>query len=202
LQVQAFWTANRTCKPPKSRREGLAPFPNSRGNGMSKNQRIETLLKIQNFYIDEAKKCYEAKAYFAGCVMLGSVLEATLLIIVALYPEEVNTLKKFPKRGGKPTSPINWSLSYLLDVARELNWLPGKLERTNNYDSPEKGEIGDDARIIHEIRNLVHPGKYLRCYPSVDITEKHFYYSFIILNLINDRLQNKLVEKDVYFPND
>ncbi len=169
---------------------------------MSKIQRLETLLKIQNFYIDEAKKCYEAKAYFAGCVVLGSVLETTLLIIVALSPEEINTLKKFPKRRGKPTAPINWSLSDLLDVARELNWLPGKLERTNKYNSPEKGEIGDDARIIYEIRNLVHPGKYLRCYPSVDITEQHFYYSFGILNAINDRLQKILIKKDVYFGND
>lgn len=166
---------------------------------MSKNQRLETLLRIQNFYIDEAKKCYDAKAYFAGCVMLGSVLEATLLTIVALYPEEINTLKKFPKRRGKATAPINWSLSDLLDMARELNWLPGKLERTNKYDRPEQGEIGDDARIIHEIRNLVHPGKYLRCYPCLDITEKHFYVSFGILNAINCRLQKKLIKKDVYF---
>jgi hypothetical protein len=107
---------------------------------MSKEiQPLGILLKIHNFYIDEANKCHEAKAYFAGCVMLGSALEATLLLMVDRYSEEINTLNKFPSRRGKPTTPINWNLSELLDVAAELNWLPRKLKRTDNYNSPEEG---------------------------------------------------------------
>jgi hypothetical protein len=169
---------------------------------MSKEiQPLETLLKIHNFYIDEAQKCYGAKAYFAGCVMLASALETTLLVMVDRYKEEINTLSKFPMRRGEPTAPINWTLSELLDIAAELNWLPRKLKRTDDYNTPEEGEIGDDARIIQEIRNLVHPGKYLRAYPLLDITEQHFFHSFVILEEIIKRLHDKLKKRDIYFGN-
>jgi hypothetical protein len=162
-------------------------------------QSLGTLLKIHNFYIDEAEKCYESKAYFAGCVMLGSALEAILLIMVSQYPEEINKLKTFPKRRGKTTAPINWSLSDLLHIAAELKWLPCKLKRTDDYSSPEQGAIDDDARIIQEIRNIVHPGKYLRSYPALEITEQHFSHAFQILEVIINRLHVKLTEKDIYF---
>jgi len=146
-------------------------------------------------YVDEANKCYEAKAYFAGCVMLGSALESILLVMVSQYPEEINTLKKFPKRSGKVFAPVEWTLSDLLNVAAELNWLPRKFKKT------EEREKDDDARIIQEIRNLVHPGKYLRSNPALDITEQHFSNSFAMLDAIIERLHDKLKDKDIHLGN-
>ena len=101
-------------------------------------QPLGTLLRIHNFYIEEAKKCYETKAFFAGCVMLGSALESILLVMVAQYQKEINTLTNFPKSRGKPTAAINWSLSDLLNVAADLNWLPRKLKRTENTIAQKK----------------------------------------------------------------
>jgi hypothetical protein len=38
------------------------------------------LWRVNRFYWREAERCEEAKAYLAGCVMLGSALENILIL--------------------------------------------------------------------------------------------------------------------------
>jgi hypothetical protein len=38
--------------------------------------------RLSRFYWKEAVRCEEAKAYLAGCVMLGSALETLLILMV------------------------------------------------------------------------------------------------------------------------
>jgi hypothetical protein len=44
------------------------------------------ILRLARFYLNEAKRCEKAKAYLAGCVMLGAALEASLILMVGMYP--------------------------------------------------------------------------------------------------------------------
>ena len=44
------------------------------------------LYQLNRFYWKEALRCEEAKAYLAGCVMLGSALETMLTLMVNCYP--------------------------------------------------------------------------------------------------------------------
>lgn len=160
----------------------------------NKLQPLKNLLKIQEFYINEANKCKDANANFAGCVMLGSALESAILLMIALYPEELEQAYKIPKWNKIKKPPIEWSLSLLLDVARDSSWLPSRLKRSDVFDSPDKGLIGDYVRVIHEIRNLVHPGRYLRNYPELDITREHFDFCYEIISSVFDSLNNKITD--------
>ena len=46
------------------------------------------LYRLSRFYWQEALRCEEAKAYLAGCVMLGSALETLLILMINIYAAE------------------------------------------------------------------------------------------------------------------
>jgi hypothetical protein len=145
------------------------------------------LHSIRDFYIEEAERCYESKAFLAACIMLGAVLEASLLIMVESYPDKVNNSKRVPKyKNGKIKPTAKWKLIELLNIADDLNWLP----RTKEYEEI-KCEIGDMGDVIRTIRNHIHPAHYLSKYPLI-LTKDHYIAMYKILKIINELLSNKV----------
>lgn len=54
--------------------------------------------RLYRFYWREAKRCKKAKAYLAGCVMMGSALESLLMLMVDVYPGEPPRRARFRRK--------------------------------------------------------------------------------------------------------
>lgn len=98
----------------------------------SKKQRFngvaDRLIRAATVYHREAQKCLRGKAYLAAVVMQVSVLEASLQAMCMLYANEVELTavyrtKKFRR---KRSRALELSLNQLINIARELRWLPPK----------------------------------------------------------------------------
>src|SRR5579883_1134360 len=119
------------------------------------------LNRLSGFYWKEARRCEEARAYLAGSVTLGSVLESLLILMVNCYPEEAEETGKVPQEHGKAKPLLDWTLFQLLVVAKAASWLPSSQSLTDDWNS-RKAKIGDYAEVARLVRNLVHPGSYLK----------------------------------------
>ena len=60
------------------------------------------LYRLMRFYWAEARRCEESKAYLAGRAMLGSALEAILMLMVNAHLEEAEATGVIPTRANKP----------------------------------------------------------------------------------------------------
>ena len=58
----------------------------------------------------QALRCEGAKAYLAGCVMLGSALETILILMVNIYADEAEQTGKVPTKKGQPKPLLEWQL--------------------------------------------------------------------------------------------
>jgi hypothetical protein len=160
-------------------------------------EKIGRLVQLINFYKTEAEKCKENRAYLAGCVMYGAMLEAILLSMCLCYPDQVRRTEIY-KRKYKKRCNINKflyiSLRDLIKIATKLEWLPAKTD----VRKLEEAEIGNLTEIITEIRNLIHPGKWIREkeYKKLRISRRHCEMIFDILQGVNEYLFNKLI-KDI-----
>ncbi len=123
--------------------------------------------------------------------MIGAAFEAMLLSFVSCYPEEALKSTAAPRRNGKVKPLIEWSLSNLLSVARECNWLPSALSTDEAWDDA-KAQIGDYGVIIKDIRNLVHPARYAIDWPRKRVTKKYLERAFEIIEVANDYLLYRL----------
>src|SRR5580658_5005942 len=111
------------------------------------------LWRLNRFYWKEAERCEEAKAYLAGCVMLGSALENILILMISLYDEDADRTGKVPLKDGKPKPILKWDLVELLRVAKAAGWLPAGLKLGEAWDT-RKARVGDYAEATREMRNL------------------------------------------------
>jgi AbiTii len=105
------------------------------------------LAKILSNRWNEANLAFEAGAYLATIILLGSILEGVLLDKVEQNPAQANTSSKSPKdkKSGKPLPFVDWNLVSLIDVADDCNWL--------------KKEAKDFSHVVRDYRNFVHPNK-------------------------------------------
>ncbi|MBI4368739.1 MAG: hypothetical protein HY547_00765 [Elusimicrobia bacterium] len=102
------------------------------------------LAQILTYRWEEAQRCVEGKAYLAGIVMMGSILEGVLLYRAEKTPQLANSAGCSPKdRSGKVRPLHEWGLSHLIDVAHEVGWLQGDVKRFSH--------------ALRESRNVVHP---------------------------------------------
>ena len=104
-----------------------------------------SLADVLSLRWQEAQKCVNAGAYLAAVVMMGSILEGSLLYKVESNPMAANRSQLSPKDGrtGKPRPFHDWGLSALIDVAHDLGWLQGDVSRFSH--------------ALRDSRNLVHP---------------------------------------------
>jgi hypothetical protein len=142
-------------------------------------------------YRRETAKCRKAGAYLAGCVMAAASLEALLLGMVQCFPEEALSAPSCPKRRTGPKKLRQWGLSELLAVARELTWLPAELTRQDEFDT-NRAAIGDYTEVVRQIRNLVHPVRYLEEMPQKRFTKKYLEMTENIIAVASEHLCDRL----------
>lgn len=127
-------------------------------------------VKLIEMYENEATKCTKAKAYYAGCVMLGSAAEALILLKCLQEPGELAAAKaKIPKSSGlHKGGPQFWNLSQLIQIANHAGWV-ANLETENVV-----VHIVNLISHLHDIRNLVHPGRHATRRPHVSIGREQY----------------------------
>lgn len=138
----------------------------------------------------EAKKCFSAKAYLSGCVLMGAAMEAILLSTVNCFPAEIFVSTKYvPKVKGKTKRLDKWKLNELLAVAKGLNWLPSGLSPEDEWNNAN-AKIGDYVDVVQKIRNLIHPIRYLDDFGRKRFTKKYLKACFVIVDAANDYLSS------------
>lgn len=145
------------------------------------------LLRLQLFYWREALRCEKAKAYLAGCVMLGSALEALLMNMVDLYADEVEKTGRIPKSKNKAKPLLKWDLAELLSVAKATGWLPSALDLSDDWNW-RKAKVGDYAEVVRMMRNLTHPARYLQDHGGRRVTDRYLQRQFEIVLACRDWL--------------
>lgn len=153
-------------------------------------QEIE-LLRLSSYYWKEALRCEQAKAYLAGCVMIGSALETLLILMVNLYSDEAEQTGRVPRKKGKPKPLLDWKFIELLRVAKAAGWLPSALDIEQDEWSGRKARVGDYAEIARQIRNLAHPACYLEDHYQKRVTAKYLGKQFEIALVCRDWLAER-----------
>lgn len=164
---------------------------------------FDWLLKLLELYKQEADKCGGARAYLAGCTELGAALEAGLLAMAICYSSEIKktyVYVELKKRKGR-IHLRDLTLSVLLQLARELEWIPSnlpinKVARESGIDPDQalaKGDVGYFADVVREIRNLVHPSNFLERHPRRHLTKKYFEFCYEMLEIVFEYFYAKLV---------
>jgi hypothetical protein len=148
------------------------------------------LNRLSRFYWQEALRCQEAKAYLAGCVMLGSALETLLILMVNVYSDEVDQTGKVPMVQGKPKRLLDWQYVELLRAAKAAQWLPSALNLQDRW-SNRKARIGDYAEVVRQVRNLAHPARYTEDHRGKRVTRKNLQRQFEIVLLCRDWLSER-----------
>lgn len=99
---------------------------------------------VLNERIAEIKKCSSANAPLAVIFLCGSTLEGILLGIACSNPKDFNQSMASPKDDvGKVKQFHNWTLSDLINVARDLNWLGEDVKKFSH--------------ALRDFRNYIHP---------------------------------------------
>ena len=131
--------------------------------------------------------------YLGGCALAGAALEALLLAMVHLYREEVEAAARVAKVRGKPKPLLEWNLGELLEAAAGASWLPAGLKRGSTWDS-RRARIGDYAEALRQIRNLVHPGCYLREHSPSRVTSRYLARSLDIVSVAVEHFEARVHE--------
>jgi len=148
----------------------------------------EEVLRLARVYQREAEKCREGKAYLAGCILIGAAFEAALLSMAHCFEEDVYAWK------GVSAKPLmKWSLAELLNAAKQLGWLPSRLSPDEEFDS-KRAQIGDYAEAVRQIRNFVHPARYVDDFQGKRVTKRYLETSFEIVETATDHLMYKVGE--------
>jgi hypothetical protein len=150
-----------------------------------KPQQSKELWRLVDLYRAEAERCREIGAYLAGCVMLGSALEAGLLLMAECQVDNVRASARVPKTNrGAPKPPQKWTLGELLDVGKDMTWLPAA-----------PGQVGDYAWAVQKTRNLVHAGTYVSEHAGVDIGEEDYESTYTVVQAAFDWLDSRICDE-------
>jgi hypothetical protein len=160
---------------------------------LSDNEERE-LYRLLRFYWREAERCQEAKAYLAGSVMAASALEALLMAMVNVYADDAEASGAAPVKKGQIRPLVNWDLSELVEVAKTTSWFPFSLDPDEDWDG-RKAKVGDYVEVARMIRNLVHPGFYLREHSPSRVTAKYLRQQLEVLSLCREWLEKHNNEK-------
>jgi hypothetical protein len=145
------------------------------------------LWRLYRFYGNEAQRCENAKAYLAGCLMLGSVLETLLILMISAHSEEIETINAYPSHKKAPKPLLTWTLAELLAAAKKAAWLPSRLT-IDGREKSKQFQIGDYAEIAREVRNLIHPARYQKDHNKKRVTSKMLQRQYDIVLACRDWL--------------
>ena len=120
----------------------------------------DQLQKIAYRYDREARKCAKARAYLAACILQGAALEALLIAMCLVYPDEVKRTTVYRTRRFrlKRSKALELGLYELVEIAGELGWFPSKIVTLGR----RKTTLAQLAHGVRDIRNLVHAGRWGR----------------------------------------
>ena len=147
------------------------------------NAQEKELWRLSRFYWREAGRCNTAKAYLAGCAMLGSAIECALILCTNLYFDEALKTPTAIKKKLGTKSLLKWSLADLIDVAREASWLQSGLRPGMRFRNQKSAKIGDYVDLLRSVRNLIHPSRYAQDHRGKRVTKRYFDYCEEILGL-------------------
>jgi len=127
---------------------------------------------------DEAQKCLNTGAYLAATIVMGSMLEGVLLAVLQKFPQEANKCKAAPHdpKTGKTKYFANWSLSDMINVAHEAEWVDLDVKKFSH--------------ALREFRNLIHPYQQMiaKTFPDKDTCE----ISWLVVQAAANDLAKKL----------
>ena len=154
-------------------------------------RQYNALMPIIHRFHQEATRAANARAYHAACVMLGGALEGILLAMATIRSDDVETyLATLLPADQPPKRAQDWALGHLLQLATALRWFPA---RRNKH---ARRRLADWAHLIQELRNLAHPGKHIRDYPTVRVQKAHWTDAQAVFDLANSSLLD-LVKSDL-----
>jgi len=156
-----------------------------------KEQDFNELLRLSHVYYREAIRCEDSKAYIAGCVMAGACLETLLVMMVNMYGAEVQAADLVPIMKQKLKPLLKWTLRELVLAARGMNWLQAGLQIGAEWNT-RRANIGDYAEVLRQIRNLVHPARYLQDHSPLRVTRKYLKQSIEIIEVVAKHLEAKV----------
>jgi hypothetical protein len=94
--------------------------------------------------VDEVQACPRDKVSLGTIILLGSTLEGLLLAVGLQHPQAFMSSSAAPKdRSGKTKQLHEWTLSELINVARELDLLDV--------------DVGKFSHVLRDFRNYIHP---------------------------------------------
>lgn len=109
---------------------------------------------LASSYEDEAKRAEQAGAFLAASVMLGSAIEARLIVTCLENEEKIKeTLGKLQltNKDLKSKNPVVWSLDVLIKVCSAAGWIPDYKVGGFTFSGSKM------AGFIRSTRNQVHP---------------------------------------------
>ncbi len=153
---------------------------------------------IMHIYYAQAELCVRADAPLASCIMVGATVEALLTIIALIFFDEAIQTGNAPKyskgkRKGETKELLDWKFVQLLNVAKEARWLPEELEPEQSMDPrPVKTAVRTDT--IREVRNLVHPARYLKDRKGKEYTHEELRTLYATCQAVCTCLENKVYQ--------
>ena len=156
-------------------------------------EQCNEVLRLSRAYHREAHRCKDAKAYLAGCIMMGAALEASLLAFVDCYLDAALCSTIAPKKRGITKPLAEWSLGELLAVVKERGWLPTGLSLDEEWNG-KKAQIGDWSEVLRKLRNLIHPARYMLDLQHKRVTKRYLEMSFKTFEVANDYFLIKISE--------
>jgi hypothetical protein len=86
---------------------------------------------------------------------------------------------------------LDWNLGELLRVAKQLAWLPANLDLHEEWNR-KHAQTGDYANVVRQLRNLLHPARYLFDYTRKRVARRHLTLSFEVMEIAAEHIHNKL----------
>jgi len=158
--------------------------------GLSAEEEKE-IWRVAALYKREAKKCSNVKAYLAGCVLIGATIEALLLLWANCHKEIVTSAKSAPKRKREVRPLREWSFFNLLRATEKLNLLPSGLSKKDEWNDA-KAKIGDYVELVRQIRNLIHPARFITAgFKGKKVRKEYYEACYRILETASDYLLEK-----------
>ena len=135
------------------------------------------LVTILHKRYKEYTLCFEAQAYLASIVMLGSIIEAVLLGITKKFPKEFNESPLAPKDKARLIKKFSdWKLSDFINVAENIGFIK---EPTKKF-----------SDVVREYRNYIHPSK--ECSKQIEFDKDSAIMAKTVLSSLISELEKKL----------
>jgi hypothetical protein len=86
---------------------------------------------------------------------------------------------------------LKWTLDQLLDIALEAGWLPAAIS-TDDPEQEKNIPVAAYVHVVRRVRNLVHPGKYMKEISGTEVTAAYLCSCFKICHGAFDHLVKAL----------